>query len=378
MDNYLKSNYHRRVDRRGYTSGYRRSPNNREYLLEENKKNINKVKSKKAKIIKFKSHKDNFSMKNYKESHGFLYEYIHNKKYRTINKQNDNYELKKKLKSNIEFPNIKDSRGNSKSRKKKNTSEYKINDNYKKIIYIEAMGSKKNTRSASAKKDRNKKHRVKIININNSTNNNTNPNINNHNYTNNNSKENRLKTLSNNPISGLMKKRRIVTDTNSKISLPKLNNSQYIFPKKTPFDNSGGKQSNNSRFKITKKHSHVKSLADIPKQNTKIKHNTVFREIEMLGIDAIKSKFKKKLIQINDHLHDAIHYYNGPIDISCISSKNYVETVEDLKKKVSKNGFKCIKNKNYYFKFTNGIDSFLVEIVKIRNNMLYYLVLKKQ
>ena len=55
LDDYFKNNFVRRVDRRGYTSGYRRSPNNQEYLLEENKKNINKVKSKKAKIIKFKS-----------------------------------------------------------------------------------------------------------------------------------------------------------------------------------------------------------------------------------------------------------------------------------------------------------------------------------
>jgi hypothetical protein len=377
LDDYFKNNYHRRIDRRGYTSGYRRSPNNREYLLEENKKNINKVKSKKAKIIKFKSHKDNFDVNDYKESHGFLYDYIHNKKYRTINKQNDNYELKKRLKSNIELPNIKDSRGNSKSRKKKNVSENKINDNYnynKKVVYTEAFGSKKNTRNTSAKKDRNKKHRVKVINnIDNSTNNNK------HNYTINNSKDKHLNTLSNNPISVLMKNRKIVTDTNSKISLPKLNNSQYIFPKKImPYDNSGNKKSSNSKIKLIKKHTHAESLPEIPKQNHKMKHNTVFREIEMLGVDAVKSKFKKKLIQINDHLHDAIHYYNGPIDISCISSKNYMETVLDLKKKVSKNGFKCIQNKTYYFKFTNGIDSFLVEIVKIRNNMLYYLVLKSQ
>ena len=98
----------------------------------------------------------------------------------------------------------------------------------------------------------------------------------------------------------------------------------------------------------------------------------------MLGIDAVKSKFKKKLIEMNDDLLDAIYYYNGPIDISCISSKKYIESVNELKKKVLKNGFKCIKSETNYFKFSNGLDSFVVEIVKIRNNMLYYLILKNQ
>ena len=69
--------------------------------------------------------------------------------------------------------NIKDNRGNSKSHKKKNVSENKINDNYnynKKVVYTELMGFKKNTRNTSEKKDRNKKHRVKVINnVNNST-----------------------------------------------------------------------------------------------------------------------------------------------------------------------------------------------------------------
>jgi len=118
------------------------------------------------------------------------------KKYRTINKQKD-FQLKKKLKSHLELPdvNIKDSRGNSKSHKKKNVSENKINDNYnynKKVIYTEVMGSKKNTRNTSEKKDRNKKHRVKVINnINNSSN------TNKYNYTINSSKDKHFNTISN-------------------------------------------------------------------------------------------------------------------------------------------------------------------------------------
>ena len=94
------------------------------------------------------------------------------------------------------------------------------------------------------------------------------------------------------------------------------------------------------------------------------------------GIDAVKSKFKLKLIEMNENLSDAIHYYNGPIDISCISCKNYEETIEDLIKKLNKNGYRLVKNKNYYYQFTNGLNSFLVEIVIIRTNLLYYLVIK--
>jgi hypothetical protein len=41
------------------------------------------------------------------------------------------------------LPNIKGSRGHSKSRKKRNVSENKNNDNYKKGVYTEALGSKK-------------------------------------------------------------------------------------------------------------------------------------------------------------------------------------------------------------------------------------------
>ena len=102
------------------------------------------------------------------------------------------------------------------------------------------------------------------------------------------------------------------------------------------------------------------------------------RHNEMTGMDAIKSKFKKKLIEINDGLLDAIHYYNGPIDISCISCKNYVETVEDIKKGFLQKGFKSLKSENNYLKFTNGLDTYLIEIVIIRNNMLYCLILKNQ
>ena len=100
--------------------------------------------------------------------------------------------------------------------------------------------------------------------------------------------------------------------------------------------------------------------------------------MEMLKIDAIKSKMKKRLIEIDNKLIDAVNYYNGPIDISCISLKNYNQTVKDLNKRALKNGYKCSKCETNCYELTNGFKSFFVEIVKIRDNMLYYLIVKNQ
>ena len=136
---------------------------------------------------------------------------------------------------------------------------------------------------------------------------------------------------------------------------------------------------NENKYSEKKKKNNIqntinKSMAALRRKNEfKIKINS---SIEMLRIDAIKSKMKKKLIEIDNKLIDAVNYYNGPIDISCISSKNYLETVEDLGKRALKNGYKCTKCETNYFKLTNGYDSYFVEIVKIRNNMLYYLFVK--
>ena len=145
-------------------------------------------------------------------------------------------------------------------------------------------------------------------------------------------------------------------------------------------------KSNNTQYNINTKLQFEEPVKTSTSNNNRKNNNTFYlvksskkpKPIEMGEIDAIKSKFKIRLIEINDKLSDAIHYYNGPIDISCISCENYTETVNSLTKRVLKNGYKCIKHENNYFKFTNGINLFFVEIVKIRNNMLYYLVIKNQ
>ena len=190
-----------------------------------------------------------------------------------------------------------------------------------------------------------------------------------HNNIKNKEEKNELITLN----SQSYKKRRINTIINhkNKPNILKLNNIQYKINRKLVL--TGPKKKNN----LSAKNLQQKNTNNNQPRDKKFDDKLKFKEME--PVDAIKSKFKKRLIEINDKLIDAIHYYNGPIDISCISSQYYVEAVKELiNKKVIKKGFKFIKKDNDYFKFSNGLDSFLVEIVKIRNNMLYYLVLKNK
>jgi hypothetical protein len=379
IDDYLSNHYNRRENKR-YTARPKRMPKNKDYELEEYSKNINKVKSKKAKIRKFKSHRDNFETENKdKRIRGFLYDYIHNKRNRILYIDNN---IKRKLKSNAHLDRSAD------TRKRNNNENYFNYDTSNKTNYSDNRGSRKHSRTLSANRNKNKLKKIKNESESNkkknSANHNNNRTINysNNKYNNNyynsastkNEKSKNINTI-NYPVSRATKKKKIEDNADSKLNIPKLNNSMHKFPRKIGFD-SYFKKNNNHNIKNEPKNYHTISMPVIPKQNYKKKKVKVSREES--GIDAVKSKFKIKLIEINDALLDAIHYYNGPIDISCISSKNYVETVEELNKKVLKNGFKCIKNETNYFKFSNGLNSFLVEIVKIRNNMLYYLVLKNQ
>ena len=137
--------------------------------------------------------------------------------------------------------------------------------------------------------------------------------------------------------------------------------------------NSNNKNTNN---KNTSKNNVNKSMSALRRKNDiKIKLNPTK---EISKIEAIKSKMKKRLIEIDNKLIDAINYYNGPIDISCISTKNYSQTVEELAKRALKNGYQCSKLDTNYYKLGNSFSTFFVEIVKIRNNLLYYLIVKKK
>jgi hypothetical protein len=376
INDYLRNHYNRIVQKRYYTRP-KRMPKNKEPELEENSKIINKVKSKKAKIRKFKSRKENIEDDNKdKRIRGFLYDYIHNKQNRLLYIYNN---IKRKMKSNENLDYSED------PRQRNNNDNYFNYDTFNKTNYSDARGSRKQSTVLSASRNKNKLKKIKnereSNKIKNSVNNSGTINYikskfyNNYNIKSAKNEKSKNMSIINYPNSRTTNKRKYNEDTtDSKLSIPKLNNSQNKFSRKICYDSYFKR--NNPNIKNEPKNLNTISMPVIPKQNYKKKKVKFSRE--QSGIDAIKSKFKRKLIEINDDLLDAIYYYNGPIDISCISSKNYLETVEELNKKVLKNGFKCIKNEFNYFKFSNGSISFLVEIVKIKNNMLYYLVLKNQ
>ena len=86
----------------------------------------------------------------------------------------------------------------------------------------------------------------------------------------------------------------------------------------------------------------------------------------------------KKLTKTNKNLNEEIKFYNGPIDIGCISTKNYNASIEYLNNKLGNFGYRCIKHINHSLTYTNDYKIIYVEIVKIKNNLFYYLTNKKR
>ena len=352
IDNINKGDF-KRKEKRGLTIEGRLLVGNHDFTtMEDNYKGKGRVKYKKAKIRKFKSVRDddNYESQTYnRRKKDNLYRRSSDKKNQTFQFEDSNKKLKH-YKKDSNNHNLKNKHKNIISESNNN----KDSDN-------EEENKNKNFKTSSGVKYRNKIRKIKNNSLNSKTiavNSTKNKNTNN--------EKNSIKSQS-------VKKRKIniIISRNNKSNIPKLNNTQYKTKRKLVFTGPNNKK-NKSLAKNLPKNISINKEPKDKQLNNKIKFK------EMKGFDAIKTKFKKRLIEINDKLIDAIHYYNGPIDISCISSQNYVEAVNELNKKVLKNGFKCINNDNNYFKFSNGLDSFLVEIVKIRNNMLYYLVLKNQ
>ena len=122
-------------------------------------------------------------------------------------------------------------------------------------------------------------------------------------------------------------------------------------------------------------------------ENSNFLFNSIsnFKKFDNNIVEDYKNRLKLKLISLTDDLKDEneeekLKYYIGPIDLSLISIKgNLKESIEDLKDKFSMNGYECLDNDNKneiksqikYIK--NGI-IYIAEIVKIKNNLLYYLI----
>jgi hypothetical protein len=94
-----------------------------------------------------------------------------------------------------------------------------------------------------------------------------------------------------------------------------------------------------------------------------------------INLENAKNKLKDKLISVTDELKaEKLKYYTGPIDIGCISSKKIDESLNKFINKMKMNGYKYVKIKDYLFKCSKGEYTFNVELVKIKGNLIYYLV----
>jgi hypothetical protein len=125
--------------------------------------------------------------------------------------------------------------------------------------------------------------------------------------------------------------------------------------------------------------------------NTNYLFNSIssFKKFDNNIAEDYKNRLKLKLISLTDDLKDEneeekLKYYIGPIDLSLISIKgNLKESIEDLKYKFSKNGYECLDNdskneiKSQIKYIKNGI-IYIAEVVKIKNNLLYYLITKQK
>ena len=357
---YNKYNFeqnYKRKQRRVMTGIERRLDRFKYFELEEDNSNkaAARIIFKKAKIKKFKSNRYELGPEsNYPRSKigtASLSKRRSRKDTKIFNFENNNKKIKHY---------ISDTKKLNNHNLKKNHKKY-LHMNNKNIESDEEDNNNKHYKTLTATRNLNKN---KKVDINGTLNNNQNNSLKNKNQ------NKKVFTIN----THFFKKRKINIIINKKFKEkpPTLNNTQSRLNKKLGFQEPHRKS--NSLSRNVPRHIQIDKIPFILKYNY-----TTTNVREMDGVDNVKSRFKKRLIEIDNKLIDAIYYYKGPIDISCICPTiNYSEAINELSKKMSKIGFKYINCINNFYKFNNGLDSLLVEIVKIRNNMLYYLLFKNQ
>ena len=129
-----------------------------------------------------------------------------------------------------------------------------------------------------------------------------------------------------------------------------------------------------------------KSERDKKEMNDQLRNIAIkFRKennLKMNELEKIKRNFKKKLISLTDDLSNDkeneetsdLFYYKGPVDIKNISLLNYKDTVIELENKMRKSGYEISKIKENKFKCNKNGKGFIIQIVKIQNEILYYLI----
>ena len=82
------------------------------------------------------------------------------------------------------------------------------------------------------------------------------------------------------------------------------------------------------------------------------------------------------MISVTRELQFELKVYDGPINIDCISLKNADESMNDMMNKMIINGYDCLRNKENVIKCNKGKKFVDIELVKIRGNLLYFLIKK--
>jgi hypothetical protein len=313
----------------------------------ENLKSISKVRGKKAKIKKFITNKediDNYSKRRKKNLNDYFNKLSRN------NADNDHHHVCKRykntfIKNNTDKRTV--NRGNRRNRTEIrqvefNSSQSSIGELDDDVDYEGEEEEGKNERNIShkyTKTSQNRNFKKFDKNIGRQKKKfesfNTNP----------------LKRPLNNRLNqSAIKNRKNMNVPKIDISLIK-NNKYYANKLPSRKDSDSKKETNHGKFKSVPKMSLNNSYQNKRRDNMK----------GMKDMDPIKSQLK---------------IFNGPIDLSCVSFNNYEETVDNLINKFKKDGYIIIRNGNNSFEFSNGKINYLVEIVNIRNNTLYYLINK--
>ena len=95
-----------------------------------------------------------------------------------------------------------------------------------------------------------------------------------------------------------------------------------------------------------------------------------------LNLEQIKNRLKEKLISVTSGLHYDFLFYEGPINIKCISLNNYDNSINNIINFIKERGYKYNRMKDNIFKCIKGKKTMDIEIVKIKGNLLYYLIKK--
>ena len=123
-------------------------------------------------------------------------------------------------------------------------------------------------------------------------------------------------------------------------------------------------------------------LTERMNKKTKIDYKSIYKKTfnNENNLEKAKRDLKKKLAIVSRSKRDnekaELIYYNGPIDIRNIALVNYNESTNYLERKVKKSGFSIWKVERNVYKCVKGNKTFIVQIVKINNGFIYYLVNK--